>query len=323
MRKLMKTILAAAALSLSLGTASAQEYPNREVTLIVNFGAGGVTDVATRIFVRALEKQLGRPVIVANKPGAQATLGPAYLTRQKPDGYTVGVVTYSTLAITPNLVEVPYTIDDFDFLGVFGRYRYGLVVGASSPYKTMKELVDAAKKADKPLFFAAPSAPNNLVFFELARQTGAKFEQILYKSGTDSVTAAAAGQVVAAVQTPSEINPQLDAGNVRMLATVSPERWSDRPDIPTMKELGFDVEIESWMSLALPVGTPPAVRKRLQEAFIAATKDPEVIEGLKRMGIDPVYISGSEYAKKAKQGYKDMRVQLEATGQKLSPMKNM
>ncbi|MCD8505473.1 MAG: tripartite tricarboxylate transporter substrate binding protein [Burkholderiaceae bacterium] len=262
---------------------------------------------------------MGVPIVVVNKPGASATLGPAFIARQKPDGYTIGVVTYSTVAITPNLLEVPYKIKDFDFLGVYGRYRYGLVVGADSPYKSVDDLVNAAKQAKDPIFFAAPSAPNNLVFFELANKTGAKFEQVLYKSGTESVTAAASGAVAAAVQTPPEINPQVDGGKVRMLASVSPNRWSDRPDIPTMKELGYDVEIESWMSLAAPLGTPVNIQKRLSDALAAVVSNPQYQAELNKIGLDPVYMTGAEYQQKALQGYKDMRKQLGAIGQTLAP----
>lgn len=321
MKNLIKSIVAAAAImSVTAMPVQAQQFPNREVTLVVNFGAGGVTDIATRLFAKYFEKELGVPVVVTNRPGASATLGPAYVARQKPDGYTIAVVTFSAVAITPNLIEVPYKIKDFDFLGVYGRYRYGLVVGANSPYQTVAELVEAAKASDKPLFFAAPSAPNNLAFFELSKQTGAKFEQVLYKSGTDSVTATAAGEVVAAVQTPPEINPQVDSGNVRMLASVSPSRWTDRPEIPTMLELGYDISIESWMSLALPAGVPADIMARLNKAFEAAVKNPEYMEELNKLGLDPVYMTGQEYADKALQGYKDMRVQLANTGQELAPL---
>ncbi len=296
-------------------------YPDQEIQLVVNYGAGGVTDVGTRLLAKALEKQLKKPVIVANKPGAQATLGPAFVARSKPDGYTVGVVTYASIAMVPHLIEVPYSIEDFDYVGAFGRYRYGLVVNANSPYKTVAEFVDAAKKSPKPFFFGVPGAPNNIAFFELAKLSGAKFEQVLYKSGTESVSAVASDHVAATVQTPSEIIPQIDSGRVRLLASVSPERWSDKPDVPTMKEAGFDVSINSWMGLALPKGTPQDVRKRLEAALADAMKDPELTDGLKKMGIDPVWMSGQAYKNKIIQGYKDMRPQLEMTGQPLVKFK--
>lgn len=315
MKHLSALIASLALFSVSAVTHAA--YPEQEIQLVVNYGAGGVTDVGSRLLAKALEKQLKKPVIVANKPGAQATLGPAFVARSKPDGYTVGVVTYASIAMVPHLIEVPYTIEDFDYVGAFGRYRYGLVVNANSPYKTVAEFVDAAKKSSKPFFFGVPGAPNNIAFFELAKLTGAKFEQVLYKSGTESVSAVASDQVAATVQTPSEILPQVESGRVRLLASVSPERWSDKPDVPTMKEAGFDVSINSWMGLALPKGTPIEVRKRLETALAAAMKDPELTSSLNNMGIDPVWMTGQGYKEKIVQGYKELRPQLELTGQPL------
>jgi tripartite-type tricarboxylate transporter receptor subunit TctC len=319
----MKYLLALiTSFSLSLvNLATAAGYPEQEVQLVVNYGAGGVTDVGTRLLGKALEKQLKKPVVVVNKPGAQATLGPAYVARSKPDGYTVGVVTYASIAMVPHLIEVPYVINDFDYVGTFGRYRYGLVVNASSPYKTVGDFVDAAKKTTKPFFFGVPGAPNNIAFFELAKLSGAKFEQVLYKSGIESVSAVASDQVQATIQTPSEILPMVDSGRLRLLASVSPERWPDRPEVPTMKEAGYDVSITSWLGLALPKGVPLEVRERLESALAAAMKDPELINGLNQMGIDPVWLSGPAYQDKIIKGSKEMRTQLEQTGQPLVKLK--
>jgi len=300
-----------------LFSSASAAYPDQEVQLIVNYGAGGVTDVGTRVLAKALEKQLKKSVIVVNKPGAQATLGPAFVARAKPDGYTVGVVTYASIAMVPHLIEVPYVISDFEYVGVFGRYRYGLVVNANAPYKTLADFVYAAKKSTKPFFFGVPGAPNNIAFYELAKLSGAKLEQVLYKSGIESVSAVASDQVAATIQTPSEILPQVDSGRVRLLASASPERWPDRPEVPTMKEAGFDVSISSWLGLALPKGTPSDVRNRLETALAAAMKDPELIKEMNQMGIDPVWLSGQDYQERIVKGFKEMRVQLEQTGQPL------
>ena len=318
--KTLTTMLCSLALCISV-PAYADTFPSKEIQVVVNYGAGGVTDVATRLLSKALEKQLKRPIVVSNKPGGQATLGPAFLARQKPDGYTTGIITYSAIAITPHLLEVPYTVNDFDFIGGFGRYRYGLAVNAESPYKTVQDFVDAAKASKQPVFFGVPGAPNNIAFFELARMSKANFEQVLYKSGTESVAAVAAKQVAATIQTPSEILPFVQAGKVRLLASVSPDRWSDAPDMPTMKEAGYDIQIESWLGLALPKGAPEDVRARLESALSDAMKDQELVDGLNKMGIDPVWLSGESYAQRLGQGYKDMRPLLELTGQPLVPVK--
>lgn len=311
----IKYLIAGVCFSAAIPQVCAAAYPEREVRLVVNYGAGGVTDVASRLLAKALEKELGKPVVVENKAGAQATLGPAHLMRQAADGYTLGIVTLSSVSITPHMIDVPYTLDDFDFIGGSGRYRYGLAVQASAPYKTVQEFVQAARNTKgNALFFGTPGAPNNLAFFDIAKKTGANLEQVLYKSGTEAVTALAAGQIAAVIQTPSEINPFVESGKIRLLASVSPDRWQTLPNMPTLKEAGVDVEIGSWMGVAVPKGTPQSVRDRLEQALAAAMSNPELISGLNKMGIDPTYATGKEYAQILREEYKLMLPRLQAAG---------
>lgn len=298
----MKLALSGFALLASAGLVSAQSFPQREVNLIVNFGAGGATDVASRALAQGMEAPLGKPVIVQNKPGALGTLTPAYIAKQKPDGYQVGVVTYSTVAIMPHLMNLTYTIKDFEFVAGFGRFRYGVAVRADSPYQSIKDLV-AASKAGKGIFFGAPSAPNNLAMFELGRVTGGKFEQISYKSGPETVTALLGGQVEVIVQNPSDILPHITSGKLRMLASASPMRWTELPNIPTMKEQGFDVEIDSWMGLAVPKGTPRPIVDKLQSAALDSVRSPEVAKRLTNLGVDPSPLTGKQYEDELQAGY--------------------
>lgn len=292
--------------------ATAADYPDREIKLNVGYGAGGVGDVSARLLARAMEKELRQPIVIINKAGAQATMNPTQLARLEPDGYNVGVLTFAPMAIVPHMLPVSYTAKDFIFAGAFGRFQYGLAVRADSPYRTVKDLVEAAKV--KPLFFGAPGAPNNIAMFELGRKTGARFDQVLYKSGSETVLSLVAGQVDAIIQTPSEIVPHVQSGKLRLLASVSPARWADRPDMPTVKESGYDVEIESWMGLAVPKGTPQAIVDRLQASMFTAMKDKEVLDGFTRMGIDAVTMTGPDYARMIDEGYVSMGKALKEAG---------
>lgn len=300
-----RALLAGVSLSLGLAAGAQAAFPDKEIKLYVGYGAGGVGDVTARLLAKVMEKDLKVPIVVLNRPGAQATLNPAQLARQEGDGYNVGVLTFAPLAIVPHMQPVPYTARDFSFAGAFGRFQYGLAVRADSPYKTVADLVAAAKKG-KSVFFGAPGAPNNLAMFELGKKAGGKFEQVLYKSGNETVMALIAGQVEAIIQTPSEIVPHVNSGKLRLLASVSPSRWADRPDMPTMSEAGFDVKIESWMGLAVPKSTPPEVVKRLEASMLKAMQDQELIQSYQRMGIDPVSMSGAEYARMVEEGYVQM-----------------
>lgn len=305
MRVVCATVVLCAFPFLNAGSAQAQMFPDHEVSLIVNYGAGGNTDVATRALGQGMEKILGKTVVVQNKPGALGTLTPAYIARQKPDGYQVGVVTYSTVAIMPHLMDLTYTIKDFEFVAGYGRFRYGMVVAADSPYKTVADLVNAAK-AGKGLFFGTTSAPNNLAVLELGRLTGGKFEQISYKSGAETVTALLSGNVSVIVQNPSDVIPHIQSGKLRMLASASPMRWPEYPNVLTMKEQGYDVEIDSWLGLAVPKGTPQVRVDILQNAVLKAMQDPALIAKLNQLGVDPVALTGKAYLEILEKGFIDM-----------------
>lgn len=307
---LWTTALAAIGCTLT-GLAQAETFPEREVNLTVNYGAGGNTDVAARALAQGMEKTLGKPVVVQNRAGALGTLAVAYLARQKPDGYNLGVVTYSTQAIMPHLMDVSYKMSDFEFISGFGRYRYGIAVLASSPYQRVQDLVEAGK-VGKGLFFGAPAAPNNLAMFELANVTGAKFEQVAYKSGAETVAALLGGQVSAIVQNPSDIMPHIKSGKMRLLASASPMRWVEQPDVPTLREAGYPVEIDSWLGIAVPKGTPADVVKKLETAALAAIRNPAVSQNITQLGVDPATLSGKEYEDVLKKGYEQMGKSIKA-----------
>ncbi|WP_159917314.1 tripartite tricarboxylate transporter substrate binding protein [Pantoea sp. 18069] len=301
----------AASLCLPAAAQDASKYPEREVTMIINYGAGGNTDVAARAIGNAMEGLLNKPVVPNNRSGAQGTLGVSSLAKQRADGYTLGIVTFSTIAITPHLMNVDYTVDNFDFIAGVARYRYGVAVRADSPYKTVQDLIDAARK-DKGVFFGAPSAPNNIAMFELGRKSGGKFEQVSYKSGAETVSALLGGHVDVIVQNPSDIVPHVKAGKMRLLASASPMRWKELPDVPTLKEQGFDVEIDSWIGLAFPKGTPAAIRERMEKVAMTAAASAQLAPILETAGVDPAALTGAEYRSKLIEGRDAMAIAIKA-----------
>lgn len=289
----------------------AESFPEREVNMVINYGAGGNTDVSARAIGNAMEALLKKPVVPVNRAGALGTLGVAYLAKQKPDGYTMGIVTFSTIAITPHLMKVDYKVDDFDFIAGVARYRYGVAVRADSPYKSLAELVKIAKES-KGIFFGAPSAPNNLAMYELSRKTGAKFEEVTYKSGSETVAALLGGQVDVIVQNPADIIPYVKSGKMRLLASASPMRWKEYPDVPTLKEQGFDVEIDSWIGLAYPKGAPKTIRDKMEKIAMTVTQGAELGKTLEIAGVDPVAVTGDEYRKQLVEGREAMGAAIKA-----------
>lgn len=286
-------------------------FPEREVTMVINYGAGGNTDVAARAIGNAMERIVKKPIVPNNRAGALGTLGVSYLAKQRPDGYTMGIVTYSTIAITPHLMKVDYKADDFDFIAGVARYRYGVAVRADSPYKSVADLVEAAKKG-KGIFFGAPAAPNNLAMYELGRKTGGKFEEVTYKSGSETLSALIGGQVDVIVQNPSDIVPYVKTGKMRFLASASPMRWKEFPEVPTLKEQGYEVEIDSWIGLAYPKGTPKPVRDRMEQVAMSAAQSAELAKVFETAGVDPVSISGEDYRKKLLEGRETMGAAIQA-----------
>lgn len=284
--------------------AASADFPTREVIMTVNYGPGSNTDIASRVLASALEKELGKPVVVENRAGALGTLAVSWLAKQSPDAHRVGVVTYATQAISPHLMDVGYTMDDFDWICGFGRYRYGVAVRADSPYKTVDDLVAASKKES--VFFGGTSTPNIIALLELGRVSGGQFEQIAYKSGGEVTTALLGGHIEALVQNPSDILPHVQSGKMRLLASASPMRWPEVPDAPTLREAGYPVEVDSWVGLGVKRGAPAEAVKRLETSCLNAVRDTEVADRIAKIGIDPAGLTGAEYLNALKSGYETM-----------------
>lgn len=291
------------ALSLEWGiatsAASAQpakdKFPDRQITLIVNFGAGGATDVAVRPLAKAAEKELGVPIIIVNKPGGNATVGINELSRSKPDGYTIGVMTMAAMCITPFLQKVPYDYaNGFDFILGFARYRYAVVTRSDSPYKSVKDLVQAARERPERISYASTDYANNLVVALVELKEGVKFARVPFETGPAGVAAVIGKHVEFVIVNPPAFRPLLEAKEVKALAVASAERWPILPDTPTMKEVGYDMDISSWMSLGTPVGVAADRLRILRDAFKKAYQDQAFQTLLHKVELFAPYTTGDE-----------------------------
>ncbi|NYT80660.1 tripartite tricarboxylate transporter substrate binding protein [Alcaligenaceae bacterium] len=291
--------------------AAMASFPEKEMTMTVNYGPGSNTDVAARIIASAMEKDLGKSIVVDNRAGALGTMAVSWLAKQAPDPYRLGVVTYATQAISPHLMNVSYTLNDFDWVCGFGRYLYGVAVRSDSPHKTIDELVAAAKN-DKGISFGGASTPNLIALLELGRITGSKFIQVPYNSGAEVRAALLGGHIEAMVQNPGDIVPYVANGQMRMLASASPMRWPMAPEVPTLKEAGYPVEVDSWIGLGLRAGAPTEAVKRLESACLNGLKDAEVLERFSTIGINPTGLTGDQYRDALKSGYDTMGAAIKA-----------
>ena len=303
-RSLFIGAFAVATAVIGLQAKEAQAFPDKEIQVIVNYGAGGSTDLSTRVLAEAAAKILGQPLRVVNRAGGSGTVGPTFITNAKPNGYTIGVASFSPLAVAPHMQEVPYGLDDFRFIIGHARYRSGIAVSSESPYQTMKDLIEAGRS--KGLNYAATDVLGAITMLRLGKETGAKFKWIRYKSGQEAATATLGGFVDLFLGNPTSITPQVKTGKFRMLASASSVRWYELPDVATLKEQGYEVEVESYAGLAAPAGTSDEVVKTLEDAFAEALASDEVQKSLKDLGMEPVYMTSAEYETLLRKGHAAM-----------------
>ncbi len=299
----MKKILIAAALAFA-GTALAQDpYPSKPVSVVVPFSPGGISDVIGRPFVHALGKALKQSFIVENKPGAGGGVGMAYAARAKPDGYTLMVALSSISAIpaSDRLFGRPpsYEIKQFTPIALISADPAFLVVRTDSPWKSVKELVDAAKARPGGIPYGSTGNYGTMhVGMEMfAHAAGIKMNHIPYGGGGQQVAAILGSQVDAITQLPATLAGHIAGGKLRPLATFAPSRVAAYPDVPTMKELGYgEVEYYVWTGFFAPAGTPPDIIATLRRGARETMRDPEFVNAMDKLKAPIVYKDADEFA---------------------------
>ena len=279
----------------------AQNFPEKPVTLIVPYSAGGATDVAMRALAEAAAKQLGQRVIVDNRTGAGGTLGPATMVNAKPDGYLI-----SQMPIT--VFRMPYmTKTNFDPLADFtwiihvSGYTFGVAVRADSPWKTWQEFIAHAKASPGKVTYSTPGHGTSLhiTMEEIAVREGIQWLQVPYKGAADALVALRGGHVTAMADS-TTWGEMVDAGQLRLLVTWGENRTRRWPSVPTLKDLGYGIVSNSPYGLAGPKGMDPKIVKILHDAFRKAMDDPAYQKVLERLDQDNVYLGSEDYAKFAK-----------------------
>jgi tripartite-type tricarboxylate transporter receptor subunit TctC len=287
----------------TLGTARAEEdplrYPTRAIHIVVGFTPGGGNDLIARIVGQKLSDSLGQPVIIDNKPGAGAIVATEYVAKSAPDGYTLLVGASGAMAINPAVyTKLPYDpLRDFVPISELGSFPLILVVNASSPIKSVAELVAFARANPDKTNYSSSSAAFQLVTELFKQKTGAPMLEIPYKGANDSVMAVISGQVTATIADAGPISAQIKGGKVRALAVAAPGRTEDLPDVPTMKEAGADVDAVLWSGIFAPRQTPSAIVRKLEGELMRIVRDADVVARLKPLGIQPVGNTSSEFAR--------------------------
>jgi len=274
-----------------LPTAQAQEnFPSKPIHIVVGYAAGGGNDIIVRVVAPKMSEGLGQPIIVENKPGAQGIISCEYVARAAPDGYTLLMGPSGPMTMNPAIYsKLPYSpLRDFAPISMIGDFPLILVVSASLPIGSVKELIAYAKARPGELNYAASAAPFQLAAELFNQKTGTRFAHIPYKSSGDSVGALMSGQVTMTIMDPAPAIGPLKSGKVRGLAVTSAARDPTMPELPTFAEAGVpDIEIRLFTGFHAPAATPPAIVTRLQQELARVVKLPEIRARLDQMAIVP------------------------------------
>lgn len=279
----------AAAVPLLWGTtaATAQSWPEKEITLRVPLGAGGSTDTAARVIAQYLGEELGQAVVVENRPGAGGVIATTALVRDAADGYMLQYSPSSLFTSEPlRRPDLAYKVEDFDFIVSFGGSSPTLSVNEASGITDLKVFLDDAKANGTRITYGHPGAGSTLQLAgqRLFQQAGVTAQQIPFESGGAALTALLAGDITAYIGPETTILPYVGEGAVP-LAVASAQRSPFLPGVPTMTELGYDVSLESLSALHAPAGLPDEVRERLQAALANLEQNEEFKAALERIGV--------------------------------------
>ena len=288
----MLRILSAALAALSLPPSAQATWPERQITIIACFPAGGGTDIAARLIATPLGDALGTPVIVENRGGAAGNIGTTVAARAAPDGYTF-LVCSSAFVVNPSLyAKTAYDpFKDFAPVMVLGASPNVLTVPAQSDIKTMAELIARAKANPGKLNWASPGAGTTpyLAGELLQLRTGAKMVHIPFTGAGPALTAALGGQVDMYTANLGSLQPQIQAGKLRALAVTAARRWPDLPDVPTLDEVGVhDAVSDTFQGLFAPAGTPQPVIDRMVKEVQAILARPDIQERYAKSGLPVV-----------------------------------
>ncbi|HEY7645336.1 MAG TPA: tripartite tricarboxylate transporter substrate binding protein [Hyphomicrobiales bacterium] len=295
---------AVSAAALLTGPAIAQEtYPSRPVTLINPFPPGGAADVVARPFAAMLEPLLKQPVVIETKAGAAGQVGAQFAAAAQPDGYTllVHIVSISGFAEVDKLFgrEPKFTRADFIPIARFTEGPMALVVNDQQPYKTLKEFVDDAKKRPNEIIFSSSGLYGalHLPMALFAKAAGIQMRHLPTNGGGPALTALLGNNSQALVSSIAAANQHLKAGKLRALACFSSKRAASHPDVPTLKELGYDVEFSLWVGLFAPKGTPDAAIKVLREQSAKAVATEQFAKAVDNIGDVVAYLDQPDFAK--------------------------
>jgi tripartite-type tricarboxylate transporter receptor subunit TctC len=279
---------------------AASDYPSRPIELVVPFGAGGGTDILARVTAEAAKKHSSQPITVVNRPGASGSIGLTEVVNARPDGYKIAMVTVE-MAIIPHMGIAKFSPEaDFTPLVRLNADPVVLTVSATSPWKTIEEMVDAAKKSKDPLKFgnAGTGGVSHLAAVALAQKAGTTFNHVPFQGNAPAVVALLGGHIDAVTASPSEVFSFVQSGKLRALAVLADQRLGGAfAQVPTMKERNIDLSVGTWRGLAAPKGLPADVLSRLSAIAMKTANEPAVKEAMEKQNLGYSVADGEAFRK--------------------------
>ena len=292
----MTRFLCVALAALVVSSASAQQYPAKPVRIVVPWPPGGVTDLAGRAMAQRLSERLSSPVIVENKPGAAGTVGAASVAQSAGDGYTLLLASAETHAIAPSLrKDLPYEPRrDFVAIARFAINPFSVVARPDFPAASMKEVVALAKKQPGKYTYSSAGlgSASQIAMETLKSLAQLDIVHVPFQGQAPALTSLMGGQTDFQVLPAGSAAPLRKAGKIRVYAVTTPERFFDMPDVPALREEGFEMSFANWFGLVAPASLPAPIAQRLAEETGGALRSAETQAALRKLGLD-TYASGS------------------------------
>jgi tripartite-type tricarboxylate transporter receptor subunit TctC len=310
----MKKLICALAAALASGGAVAQQGT---IKFLVGFPAGASLDALTRMVADKMQASLGQNVIVENRTGAAGQIAMTALKGSPADGTVLVMTPLVTIVTAPHIQKLPYDpFKDFAPVAHAANFLFAFAMGPATPAKSLQDYIGLVKRDAKYANYASAATGSLPHFFSLlfAEKAGLKMNHIGYRGTAAAMTDLLGGQIAAFMGTVADVAPQHKAGKVVAVATSGATRSKHLPDIPTFKELGYDIEGGGWYAAYAPAATPPAVIDRLSKAIIAALNQPDVRQRLDNYGMEPTGLPPAELARIHRRDYEQWGPVIKASG---------
>ena len=287
----MVSVIALAALT--AGPAMAQEFPTKPINIVIGFGAGGGTDAVVRAVAEPMTKSLGQPVLVVNKPGAGGGIAAMQIKGSDPDGYTIYAGGSLTFTFEPLVLQTQYKHTEFDHIALISLFQDGLFTHPSRPYKTMKDVIAAAKAEKRSIKYASQFQLDRLIFQHVAKKEGVEIIPVPTQGGNGAVQAVLGNQVDFGFSG-GTFGPHIESGALRLIGAMSAEPMERFPEIAGMHANGWMVGSENYLIVSTTKGTPKAVVDKLAAAFKAGMETAMVQGVVKSRYMKDVFIGPTD-----------------------------